>query len=229
MIILSYFLLFVTAIISGYFVILFRKNERIIKGIEVFGGAFLLAVCFLDLLPNIYLTINPNIDANKAIIIGIFVLAGFFLQLILEFMPQNKSKKSSALLLLIGVSIHAFFEGFALVINNKLNTLLFFGVIIHNIPISIILINSFLSLKISKSKSFILLSLFAIMGILGSIINNIIPIFSQYSEYILAFVVGILLHVGVSILFDGKEDKKYNFLRLIIVISAFIIVALMPK
>lgn len=229
MIVFSYLILILTCLFSGGFALIFQKNEKIIKAVEVFGGAFLLAVCFLDILPSIYTKIAINNNTNLFIIVGFFVLLGFFLQLILEFLPQSESKRSNAMMLLLGVSLHAFFEGFALVTSDKINTLLFIGVIIHNIPIAIILINSFIALKISKKKSFILLFFFSIMGPLGAIINNLIPAFSQYSEYILAFVVGILLHVSVSILFDTKQDKKYNFIRLLVVLISFIIVAIMPK
>lgn len=229
MIVFSYLILILTCLLSGSFALVFQKNEKIIKAVEVFGGAFLLAVCFLDILPSIYTKIAIDNNTNLFLIIGLFVLFGFFLQLILEFLPQSKSKRSNAMMLLLGVSLHAFFEGFALVTFGKINTLLLIGIIIHNIPLAIILINSFMAMNISKKKSFILLFLFSIMGPLGAIINNIIPVFSKYNEFILAFVVGILLHVSVSILFDTKENNKYNFIRLLIVVIAFVIVAIMPK
>lgn len=229
MIVFSYLILILTCLLSGSFALVFQKNEKIIKAVEVFGGAFLLAVCFLDILPIIYTKISINNSTNLFFFVGMFVLLGFFLQLVLEFLPQSNSKKGNAMMLLLGVSLHAFFEGFALVTSGNINTLLFIGVIIHNIPIAIILINSFIALNISKNKSFLLLLFFSIMGPFGAIINNLIPAFSKYSEFILAFVVGILLHVSVSILFDTKQDKKYNFIRLLVVLISFIIVAIMPK
>jgi hypothetical protein len=45
--------------------------------------------------------------------------------------------------------------------------------------------------------------------------------------YVIGFVVGILLHVSISTLFDSKESHKYNFLRFVVVIIAFLLAVLL--
>ena len=51
-IVLSYLILFFACILSGSFVFVLKKHEKILSYIGVFGGAFLLAVCFVHLLPE---------------------------------------------------------------------------------------------------------------------------------------------------------------------------------
>ena len=112
--------------------------------IGVFGGAFLLAVCFVHLLPEA-LTLQGETHScahhshyhshsHAFLSVGFFVLIGFILQLVLELLSngaehghlhdeKHHSDKNSilpALMMLLGVSIHAFLEGFALVVNGVL-------------------------------------------------------------------------------------------------------------
>ena len=124
-------------------------------------------------------------DADSILSVGVFVLIGFILQLLLELLSNGaehghihdeKHHNDSfvkALMILLGVSIHAFLEGFALVVNGEVNYSLLIGVVLHNIPIAMLLVNAFMLANCSKIKSFLLLSVFAIMGVVGSISKKI--------------------------------------------------------
>ncbi len=244
-IVISYLILFFACLLGGCFVFVLKKSENILSYIGIFGGAFLLAVCFVHLLPEA-LTLqgethicsehsHHHSHSHSFLSVGLFVLIGFVLQLVLELLSNgaehghlhnenHHSHKTSlipALMMLLGVSIHAFLEGFALVVNHKVNYSLLIGVVLHNIPIAMLVVNAFMLAGVSKIKSFAYLSVFAIMGVLGSMSSVSFEFLQDYMGYVIGFVVGILLHVSISTLFDSKESHKYNFVRFIVVIIAF--------
>lgn len=246
-IIIGYLLLFVACLLSGSLVFVFNRYQKLLSYIGVFGGAFLLAVCFVHLLPEA-LTLQgethvcaehscEHSHSHSILSVGVFVLIGFVLQLVLELLSngaehghlhsdEQECEKESfvkALMILLGVSIHAFLEGFALVVNQEFNYSLLIGVILHNIPIAILLVSAFMKANCSKLKSFIFLSIFGIMGVLGSVLSMYLDFLQGYMGYVIGFVVGILLHVSISTLFDSKESHKYNFIRFVVVIMAFVL------
>ena len=71
-------ILFLSAFISGLVVILFKLQfSKNLKLLISFSGAFILAICVLHLMPEIF----NDYDAK----IGAFILLGFLIQLLLEF------------------------------------------------------------------------------------------------------------------------------------------------
>lgn len=240
--IITYLTLFLASIISGISVFAIKDtHSKTLKLIKVFGGAFLFAVCFVDLIPSMFEhNIEKGIDIHQSIIpVGAYILLGFLLQLLLEQLSKgaehghihsNGEKKSllSSIMLLIGISIHAFLEGFPIINNGVVNTSMVTGIIIHNIPISIVIVGAFLNSGCGKTKSILMLSIFASMAIYGSLLNQTWSFLNPYENIIVGIVVGILLHVSTTTLFDSEESHKYNLKRFLVVILAFIIVVLLP-
>jgi len=244
-----YFFLIITVLLSGYSLILFKvENKRLLKLLLAFSGAFLLAISFLNLVPEIYKSQNKtNIN------IGLFVLLGFVLQLFLELLTKGVEHGHShshtheheheheeelhvaPLGLMIGICIHSFLEGMPIVekFDPAVQHSLAIGIVIHNIPISFVLMSLFLASGMSKTKSFLMLGIFALMTPLGSILSNFlsqsfinsIPI---YFDVIMGVVVGIFLHVSTSILYETSEDHQYNRQKFFTVIIGIIIALLVP-
>lgn len=220
-----------------------------------FGGAFLFAVCFLQLLPHLF---EPHIHhadhlcthAHDHSFIsmlkpGIWVLVGFLIQLLLETLTRgiehghNHAKccshsHSEAHVhpiagLLIGLSLHSFMEGMPLTFGNgQVHWGLLYGILLHNIPITLILITLFINNKYSTLKSLALLLLFAVMTPLGSL--SAVFLFDSFAaaqQPIMGIVVGILLHVSVSILFD-HDNNKYSKWKLLLIIVAFALAYMVP-
>jgi zinc and cadmium transporter len=223
-----YGVLFVTVMVSGSLVFLFKPDDqRILKFLLAFSGAFLIGITFLKLVPEVF--------SKPAMFTGLFVLLGFLLQLMLELITEgaehghrhahSDNEKASPFLLLIGLCIHSFLEGMPIVqgFDLKLQHTLVVGIVIHNIPISLTLMSLFLHYGCSRTKAFIYLMIFAIMTPLGSIISNIlenslVASLDMYFNYILAIVIGIFLHVSTSILFETEENHRYNLQKFITVI-----------
>jgi len=212
---------------SGSFIFFFHKDdERVLKLLLAFSGAFLIGISFLKLVPEVF--------NSQAKFIGLFVMLGFLIQLILELITEgaehghshnhSEDEKVSPFLLLTGLCIHSFLEGMPIVgaFATGIQHTLVIGIVIHNIPISLTLMSLFLHYGLSKRRSLFFLVVFSLMTPLGSIISNIINLLSAssltiYFNYVMAVVIGIFLHVSTSILFETEENHKYNFQKFLTV------------
>lgn len=115
-------LLFVLSMGAGLVVFAIPKvNQSWFKLSLVFAGAYLFSITIIHMLPELF------VNGMQPDVIGIFVLAGFFMQLLLEYftsgvehghlhhMPGENHTHShthtTPLYLLIALCIHAFLEG----------------------------------------------------------------------------------------------------------------------
>ena len=215
-----YTVLIGTVLASGSFIFFFNKDDdRILKLLLAFSGAFLIGISFLKLVPEVF--------NSQAKYIGLFVMLGFLIQLVLELITEGaehghshahaEGEKVSPFLLLTGLCIHSFLEGMPIVgaFTTGIQHTLVIGVVIHNIPISLTLMSLFLHYGLSTRRAFFFLVVFSLMTPLGSILSNIIHILTAtsltiYFNYVMAVVIGIFLHVSTSILFETEENHKYN-------------------
>ena len=87
-IILSYILIFGGIVLWAFLLPRGKKvPDRIVENTTVFGGAFLLASCFINLVPHMY--INGFSTPDMHIKIGVAVLLGFIIQLLLEHLTNG--------------------------------------------------------------------------------------------------------------------------------------------
>ncbi len=221
----SYFLLFATIIISGSSVFAFKKiSSGLLKLLLSFSGAYLFALTVLHLIPEVYHAGN-----NK---IGIFILIGFFIQIILEFFSEGIEhghihihKHQNAAFpygVMIGLCLHSFLEGMPLVQNFSdpgTQRSLLAGIILHHIPVAIALMTMLLQSGLSKSSAIFYLTLFALMAPLGAFTGNYInaDVIPLFFDKIMAVVIGIFLHISTTILFESYEEHRFNYLKLLIV------------
>jgi len=222
-----YLVLILTVLASGSFIFLIRSNDqRVLKLLLAFSGAFLIGISFLKLVPEVF--------SSQAKYIGLFIMLGFLIQLVLELITEgaehghrhdhSEGEKVSPFLLLTGLCIHSFLEGMPIVgaFTTGIQHTLVIGIVIHNIPISLTLMSLFLHYGLSKRKALFFLVVFALMTPMGSILSNIIHLLSTasisiYFNYIMAIVIGIFLHVSTSILFETEENHRYNLQKFVTV------------
>ncbi len=231
--ILMYSILIFTVLGSGSLIFLFKSDDqRVLKFLLAFSGAFLIGITFLKLVPEVF--------TKPSMFTGLFVLLGFLLQLALELITEgaehghrhnhSDNEKASPFLLLLGLSIHSFLEGMPIIegFDMKLQHTLVVSIVVHNIPISLTLMSLFLHYGCSKAKAFGYLLVFSLMTPLGSVFSNLLDIsmvtsLYTYFNYILAVVIGIFLHVSTSILFETEENHRYNMQKFITVIGGLAI------
>lgn len=225
---MMYILLFLSVIVSGLSVLFINISSKNLKLILSFSGAFLFAICALHLIPEIYLSGTPYV--------GVYVLIGFFVQILLEFLSEgiehghihvhkhNHKEHAFPYAMMIGLSVHSFLEGMPLS-NDDTHShhSLLTGIVMHNIPIAMALMTMLLQSHISKRNAILWLILFALVTPLGTFTSyaigeNIIGNFSVYFDRIMAVVIGIFLHISTTILFESTENHRFNFIKFFVIL-----------
>ena len=232
-------------------------GSKTMNYITIFGGAFLFASCFINLVPHMFLGDEPYrfVTPNLHFKITAAVMLGFLIQLLLEQLtkgaehghnhcPCCEEEKEAeehhhehhshtghchndsvhpVAGLIIGLSIHAFLEGMPMVdIDGDIHQGLLYGIVLHNIPIALVLVGLFLNNGYSFWRSLVLLTNFAVMTPLGSLCNLfLIPQNEILQSLLMGVVVGILLHVSVSILFD-HDHNSFSWGKLALILVAFV-------
>tara|TARA_R110001592_G_scaffold72804_6_gene222493 strand:- start:347 stop:1054 length:708 start_codon:yes stop_codon:yes gene_type:complete len=226
--IIVYISLFLVAFLGGLIVI--WKKPKVTPNFKLllsFSGAFLLAICFLHLIPELYHDYNPSI--------GLFILIGFVLQLLLEFFSQGiehghlhhhgNGKSNFPYTVFISLCFHALIEGMALTNPHYHDDgqPLLLGILIHKLPVAIILCTLLLANGIKTSKLLISLIVFSLAAPIGlfmadelghSIINNV--------NVFLALAVGIFLHISTTILFEASEGHKFHLKKFVTIMIGLI-------
>jgi zinc transporter ZupT len=218
--------LILSVLIGGVVVTYFNatNNGQMIKLTLAFSGGFLLAIIFQHLLPDLY-----HEGVGK---VGMFILIGFLIQLILEYFSGGIEHghvhihKGQTLpwALFISLSIHSIIEGLPLgnqyvgliSSHSHAHESLFWGIIFHQIPVSIALMTLLISTRMSIIKSWLFLLLFAFMTPFGALLGlKFSPEqFGLDIHIILAIVVGMFLHISTTIIFETSENHKFNLLKL---------------
>jgi len=192
-----------------------------------FSGAFLFGVAMLHLFPVVF---------SNGFNGGIYVLAGFVLQLILEQLTQGiehghfHAHKSIAFVssLLIGLTVHSFFDGvpvYAGETHSHSHSLLW-AVALHKIPEGYALVAILVMCGIGMRNALLLLFAFALVAPVGTwfagVIDNINP---TWLQALYGIVGGLILHVSTTILFES-ETKAHRFTyKKITAVSAGILIA----
>lgn len=219
--------------LAGLLVFAFEVQiKKSIKLLLAFSGAYLLAVCFLHLVPDIY-------SGSSVINVGLFILIGFLLQLFLEFASQGIEHGHVHVHgnhfptgIFISLCLHALIEGMPLDAAEHAehihahahgNHSLLYGIVLHKIPVAIVLTIMFIKIGLSKFRTLGLLLVFALMAPIGALLNHqfgdqIAASFPEYYSMILGVVVGMILHISTTILFEASEGHKFNLLKLVSIV-----------
>ena len=238
---LMYLLLFLSVMVSGMSVLFINISSKSLKLFLSFSGSFLFSISVLHLIPELYHPVESGADHSS---IGIYILIGFFAQILLEFFSEgiehghihihqeDHGKNVFPFAMMLGLSIHSFLEGMPLAdMTTTVHRSLLTGIILHNIPIAIALMTMLLQSGVSKKNAIFWLLIFAFITPLGAftsyaIGSNIIGNFSHYFDRIMAVVVGIFLHISTTILFESSENHRFNLIKfLVIILGAGIAVA----
>ena len=208
---------FLAVLLGCLLAFIIAKKNHYLPLLLSFSGAFLLAITVVNIIPKIYL------DAESRI--GLFILIGILLQLILEYLSggaehghmHHQRSISFPWLLFISISIHALLEGFPLHLDQEL----LIAIIIHKIPIGFILTTFLIKANFKLKQILPLMTLFALMTPLGSLLEEIIYLTDQTANYITATAVGVFLHVATTILFETSKDHRFNLSKFAMIILGF--------
>ena len=227
-------ILTLSALGGGLAVFLVKKiNTTSFKLSLVFAGSYLFSITIIHLLPDVFSA------SDRPAQIGLFILIGFFLQIILaqftsgvehghihEPAQDGHSHGSlSVTTLLVALCFHSFMEGTLLAhpadhVHDHGSHALLIGIILHKMPAAFALM-SVLRLKVhALTKELFLLLIFALaspLGLLFSVYFHDIALVDDNTFLLIyAVVCGNFLHISTTIFFESSPEHRFHFKRLIV-------------
>jgi zinc transporter ZupT len=218
-------ILFASCFLGGLGIFFFKKdNTQRLKLVLSFSGAYIFSITVLYLIPEVYRQGDPRI--------GLFVLAGFLFQILLEQFSEgiehghihkhNHGHYAFPYGIMISLSVHALLEGMPLA--KGYQNQLIFGIALHHLPASFALGSVLMENKVRKNAILILLFVFALMTPLGyfisdSIGNSSAGDINKYFDRMMGIVIGIFLHISTTILFESSVDHRFNMKKLVAVMG----------
>src|SRR5205823_5412349 len=163
------------------------------------------------------------------LLIGGLILAGFFTQIALDVISMGVEHGHAHALhgrmpfgVLAGLCLHALVEAMALGDASRhfdpaSRRLLLWSIVLHNYPVSIALLGMLLQTGMKRSSALGLLAVFAAMAPLGMTISAH-SVLALYSRELMAFVIGIFMHISTTILFESSDVHRFNLAKLAAII-----------
>ncbi len=223
-------------------------HGRITKDVKVllaFSGAYLFALAVMHLLPDIYLHLGSRA--------GIFILAGFLLQMLMEYFSKgvehghihksDQDSKTFPLGIYISLFLHSMIEGLPLNGGEEALHLshdhshgdhqdaLLIGIAIHKIPEAIALAALLYHFFSEKMRVILLLLVYSLATPIGMLIGKYILAGDiahpeiLYAQ-ILAIAVGIFLHVSTTIIFEAEDQHRFNWKKTLAILAGLGLVLL---
>lgn len=236
--------LFLAPLLSGLLIYLAPKHRNgNYKLLLVFAGSYLFAITVTHILPELY---RQYEDIKM---IGIFVLAGFFVQMVLEYFtsgiehghlhhhhhddhdhdhPHQHGRPASAFVLLIALCIHAFLEGAMLAqpaageaVYNVNAVLL--GIVLHRAPAAFALMTVLVFQLGSIKKALPYLIGFSLAAPLGLLLSGYLSAHDVITRngliYLYALVCGNFLHISTTIVFESSPEHRFHAMKLVAVLT----------
>lgn len=234
--------LFFTPLLSGLAVYLLPKGKnRNFKFILVFAGSYLFAITVIHILPELY----ENSGGYE--LIGLFVLAGFFLQQFLEYFASGiehghihshddehhhhhhgeHTRSVSALVLLAALCIHAFLEGGLLAETSSVTNVydvnaILLGIVLHRAPAAFALMTVLSTQLHSRRRAIPHLVVFSIAAPLGLFLSTYLAeqafMSPAFLTYLYALVCGNFLHISTTIVFESSPEHRFNAQKLAVAV-----------
>jgi zinc and cadmium transporter len=236
----EYFFLLSSIGLGALSVFLFKLYEpQHVKLLNAFTGAYLLCLTVLHLWPELYHG-HGGAGAPSAMRIGVLIMAGFYTQVALDVVSMGVEHGHAHHLhgrlpfgIVAGLCLHALVEAMALGNEHThydpaSRRLLLWSIVLHNYPVSIALLGMLLQSGMSRGRALGLLGLFAAMAPLGMTLSGYTAL-ANYSRELMAFVIGIFMHISTTILFESSDIHRFNLAKLgaIIVGTGLAVVSLL--
>jgi zinc transporter ZupT len=210
---LAFFLL---PLLAGGVVHRIEPNERWLRLLLSFSGAFLLGVAVLHMLPELYEEGGAGV--------GLWLLGGFLLQTVLEFFSHGiehghmhgHPQKAVPLMMVTSLCTHSFVEGLPFAdarVSGDLPFLL--GVLLHKAPMAIALAAVLWRSNTDGARRWGILTTFAAAAPLGILTGTWIgaDVGTAVLQHALAVAIGMLLHISTTIIFESAPDHRFHLAR----------------
>lgn len=209
-------LFFALPMLAGGAVRLMQPDARWLKLLLSFSGAFLLGVVFLHMLPELY--------AAEGTSIGAWVLAGFLLQVVLEFFSHGiehghmhaHEGRALPLMTLASLCLHSFTEGMPFADPKVAGDVPFLaGVVLHKMPMAIALAAVLQRSGQGTVSAWGMLVLFALAAPAGMLVGHFAGAWmdGRFLHLMLGLAIGMLLHISTTIIFESAPEHRFNAAR----------------
>lgn len=231
--------LFFTPMLTGLLIYFLPEGRnRNYRLLLVFAGSYLFGITVVHILPELYR------HSGEVELIGLFVLAGFFLQQLLEYFTSgvehghihtrdhvhahpHRHQHVSAIVLLLALCVHAFLEGAMLAqpaamgLQYDVNAILL-GIALHRAPAAFALMTVLAFQLHSKNKAVPYLVIFSIAAPVGLLISTYLSETEVLSAsglmFLYALVSGNFLHISTTIVFESSPEHHFNARKLAVAI-----------
>lgn len=223
---LAYAALFGAVLLGGAAGLAFPTwRGRVLHLVLCFSGAYLLGITVLHLMPEAFADgVGPD-----GLYTGLAILGGFFLQVVLERFSSGvehghihvERGERVALSVLFGLSLHALLEGAPLPHVGEArpgvavadlvaaHDHLLAGIMIHKLPAGFALSVLLAQAGYGRVAVWGLLVAFAAMTPLGALLSTRL-VSPAVEPYVLGLVIGSLLHVSTTILFELDDAQRHR-------------------
>jgi zinc and cadmium transporter len=226
-------ILFIVPFVGGLAALSFRMGKAQLKLILSFSGAYILGLSFFHILPSSYEGLGR--------MTGVWVVAGFLVQMLLELLSRglehghvhlhrhhDHDKQPMPWSIFLGLSLHEFLEGMPFGHSHdhgeELGRLLI-GVLIHKLPVAFVLTGMLLSIGFDRLRAVTVLSLFCLMSPLGGLFSQLLEgaIPEQHAVFavVMALIVGMFMHIATTIIYETDEGHKFNAAKMAAILAAF--------
>ena len=202
-----------------------KKNLSLLLA---FGGAFLLGLCFLHLLPEAF-------AANGHA--GFWVIGGFLIQIGLEYLSKGMEHghvhgNRFGLVAFLSLCLHAFIESMPFGLEEVGEWAhdhghhhghdhghyhhagggwaLLLGIGLHKLPVAMALMTILQATVTQRSRRWAWVLVFALTPLAGIALAGSLPQDAHTFGALNGLLVGILLHIATTILFETADGHEFN-------------------
>ena len=123
---------------------------------------------------------------------------------------------------LLGLCLHAFVEALALGDPHTHHDpasrqMLLWSIVLHNYPVSIVLLVLLLRSGLPRGKALGYLGLFAAMAPIGMALSTFTDL-SHHTRELTAIVIGIFMHISTTILFESSDGHRFNMAKVVAIV-----------
>lgn len=238
---LKLLVLFFVPLLSGMLVFVVPTGRlRNYRLLLVFAGAYLFGLTVVHILPELYRS------SNELELTGLFVLAGFFLQQLLEYLTSgiehghlpamhkqgdlhaHHHRQVSALALLLALCVHAFLEGGMLAqpatmgFGYDVHAILL-GIALHRAPAAFALMTVLIHHLHNKGRAMPYLIVFSSAAPAGLLLATHLAdqqvLTASDLTWLYALVSGNFLHISTTIVFESSPEHHFNARKLAVAVT----------
>lgn len=224
------YLALILTVVAGFFLSRFIpvKKKGVMRALVTFSGAFLFGITLIELLPVAY--------SSNAELASYGILAGFFIQILIDFMSQGLEhghyhhfqKGKAPVMVMLGLGLHAVLEGIPVGfggghLEQEVANHLLMAILAHKLPVAIILAGLLRGAGVSTLMQVVFVGSFALMSPLGMFIGSSGAWGSGAAVFLSGLAIGIFLHISTTILYESSESHSLNYQKLAYVVLGFLL------